>query len=161
MAYKEVLRVEISEVVRRWQAGHSLRNITSGTGLSKDTVGKYITSSETLGICRNGPPPNEEQLSRLAAINRSGPRRPETPTEDTLAPWADQIYRWLTGDRLQLTRIQELLAARNCPVSYASLQRFIQRRNWGRRRNLGTVPHGGHRSGRSGGTGLRQAGPDP
>ena len=138
MAYKEVLRVEISEVIRCWQAGHSRRNVASGTGLSKDTVGKYISAAEVLGICRDGAPPGEEELSRLAVISRSGPRRPETPTEDLLAPWADRIYRWLTGDRLQVTRIQELLAARDCPVSYASLQRFIQRRNW-RRRHPATV----------------------
>ena len=138
MAYKEVLRVEISEVIRRWQAGHSRRQIALGTGLSKDTIGKYISASEALEIRRDGPYPNEEQLSRLAAISRSGPRQPAMPTEDKLAPWADQIYQWLTGNRLQVTRIQELLAARDCPVSYASLQRFIQRRNW-RRRNPVTV----------------------
>ena len=40
MAYKEVFRVEISEVIRRWQAGESRRHIASGTGLSKDTVRK-------------------------------------------------------------------------------------------------------------------------
>ena len=39
MAYKEVFRVEIAEVIRRWQAGESLRHIAAGTGLSKDTVG--------------------------------------------------------------------------------------------------------------------------
>ena len=49
------------------------------------------------------------------------------PTEEMLAPWAEQIYEWLTADRLQVTRIQELLAGRGCRVSYASLRRFIQR----------------------------------
>ena len=46
MAYKEVLRVQISEVVRRWQAGRSQRNIASGTGLSRDTVRKYLAAIE-------------------------------------------------------------------------------------------------------------------
>ena len=40
MAYKEVLRVQIAEVVRRWQTGNSHRSIATGTGLSRDTVGK-------------------------------------------------------------------------------------------------------------------------
>ena len=40
MAFKEVLRVDITGVIRRWQAGNSQRQIASGTGLSKDTVGK-------------------------------------------------------------------------------------------------------------------------
>ena len=128
MAYKDVLRVEISEVIRRWRAGHSQRRIASGTGLSRDTVARYITAAEALGVSREGGELSEGQLSRLAAIGQPGPRRVETPSEDLLAPWADQIHRWLTGDRLQLTRVQELLAGRGCRVSYASLQRFLARR---------------------------------
>ena len=79
MAYKEVLRVEISELIRRWQAGDSQRHIASGTGLSKDTVGKYISAPEGLGIARDGPGPTEEQLRRLAASSRSGPGRRRRP----------------------------------------------------------------------------------
>ena len=138
MGYKEVLRVDIFEVIRRWQAGNSRRHIASGTGLSKDTVGRYISAAEALAMSREGPAPTEGQLSRLAAIGRSGPRQSAAPTEDKLAPWADQIYQWLTGGRLQVTRVQELLAERGCRVSYASLHRFVARRNW-RRRNPGTV----------------------
>jgi len=138
MAYKEVLRVEISEVIRRWRAGHSQRRIASGTGLSRDTVARYITAAQALGVSREGGELGEEQLSRLAAIGQSGPRQAETPTEDVLAPWADQIHRWLTGDRLLLTRVHELLGERDCRVSYASLQRFVARRNW-RRRTKATV----------------------
>ena len=93
MAYKEVLRVEISEVIRRWQTGESRRHIASGTGLSKDTVGRYISAAEALGIARDGPGPDEEQVSSLAAIGRSGPRQREAPTAEKLAPWADQIYQ--------------------------------------------------------------------
>ena len=138
MGHKEVLRVNISEVTQRWQAGNSRRRIASGTGLSKDTVGRYISAAEALAMSREGPAPTEGQLSRLAAIGRSGPRQSAAPTEDKLAPWADQVYQWLTGDRLQVTRVQELLAERGCRVSYASLHRFVARRNW-RRRNPGTV----------------------
>ena len=132
MAYKEVLRVEIWEVIRRWRTGHSQRRIASGTGLSRDTVVRYITLTEALGVSRLGPEPSEKQLSRLAVIGQSGPRQAETPSEDLLSPWADQIHRWLTGDRLQLTRIHELLLGRGCQVSYQSLRRFVQKRNWRR-----------------------------
>ena len=38
MAYREVLSVEIQEIIRRWQAGLSQRRIASGTGLSRVTV---------------------------------------------------------------------------------------------------------------------------
>ena len=138
MAYKEVFRVEISEVIRRWRAGDSQRHIASGMGLSRDTVAKYITAAEGLGLSLEGPDPSEEQLSRLAAMGQPGPRQVVAPRQDMLEPWADQIHRWLTGDRLQLTRIHELLAARGCRVSYTSLQRFVARRSW-RRRTKTTV----------------------
>ena len=129
MAYKEVLRVEIQEVIRRWQAGNSQRQIAEGTGLSRATVRKYLSAAAAVGVSREGPPPDEDQLSRLAGIGRAGPRQVVTPVEDSLAPWADQIYQWLTGDRLKVTRVQELLAALGCTVSYTSLRRFIRKRN--------------------------------
>ena len=133
MAYKEVLRVEIQEVIRRWQAGGSQRQIGEGTGLSRVTVRKYMAAAMAAGVEQDRPAPDEVQLSRLAGISRAGPRQVETPVEDRLIPWGDQIYQWLTGDRLQVTRIQELLAVRGCGVSYTSLRRFILKRNWGRR----------------------------
>ena len=58
MAYKEVLRVEISEVIRRWQVGSSQRHIALGTGLSWETVGRYIAAAERLGVSCEGPAPH-------------------------------------------------------------------------------------------------------
>ena len=113
--------------------GNSLRQIAAGTGLSRDTVAKYVAAAEAEGVALDGPAATEEQLSRLAAMGQVGPRRPEMPSQDLLEPRAEQIYQWLTGDRLQVTRIHELLAARGCSVSYASLRRFVVKRNWGRR----------------------------
>ena len=138
MAYKEVSRVDIVEVIRRWQKGNSQRHIASGTRLSRDTVRKYLAAAEEVGVSREGPDPSEEQLSRLAALSRSGPRKKVTPAEDMLQPLGDQIYRWITVDRLQVTRIGELLSQRGCQVSYTSLRRFLQRRNW-RHRSARTV----------------------
>ena len=48
-------------------------------------------------------------------------------------PWAEQVEGWLTTERLQVTRAQELLAERGCEVSYSSLRRFIRRRGWRQR----------------------------
>ena len=141
MAYKEVSRVDIAEVIRRWQIGNSQRHIAAGTGLSRATVRKYLAAVEKMGVDRGGPAPTEEQLSLLASVSRGGPRQAHAPTDDLLAPWGDQVYSWLSVDRLQVTRIQELLAERGCWVSYTSLRRFIQRRNW-RRRNTWTVRMG-------------------
>ena len=122
MAYREVSRMEIPEIIRRWQAGDSQRKIALGTGLSRDTIAKYVAAAQEEGIVRDGLVATAEELSRLATIGQSGPRQAVTPGQDLLEPWADQIYQWLTGDRLQLTRIRELLAVRGCAVSYQSVQ---------------------------------------
>ena len=46
MAYREVSRMEIQEIIRRWQAGDSQRKIALGTGLSRDTIAKYVAAAQ-------------------------------------------------------------------------------------------------------------------
>lgn len=120
MAYKEVLRVEIQEVIRRCQPRVNQRRVADGTGLSLATVVKYQSEAKELGIAQDGPAPSKDQLSRLDGTSRAGPRQVETPVEDSLALWADQIYHWLTGDRSKVTRVQEWLAVRGRAVSHRS-----------------------------------------
>ena len=91
MVYREVTRVDIQEIIRRWQAGEGYRRIASGTGLSRNTVRKYLSAAKAEGIARDGAVPSDDQLSRLAVMGQPGPRQAETPSEDLLAPWADQI----------------------------------------------------------------------
>ena len=93
---------------------------------------KYLSAAKEEGIAQDGPAPSEEQLSRLAGISRAGPRQVETPVKDSLAPWADQIYQWLTGGR----RPGVAVGAGVCGVVHvvaAVHQRFISKRNWGPR----------------------------
>ena len=87
---------------------------------------RYIEAAEAAGLRPGGPEPGEEQLARLAALSSDAGRgRRRSPSEQLLAPWAEQIEGWLTAERLQVTRVQELLAERGCEVSYSSLRRFI------------------------------------
>src|SRR5262249_37397961 len=107
MGYTEVSGVEIAEVVRRWQHGASQRAIARGTGLARNTVDKYLTEAQRLGLERGGPAPTEAQLAQLGPLNTPGPHHAATPAQDRLAPFAERIERWLHGEQLQLTRIQE------------------------------------------------------
>ena len=91
MAYREVFSMEIQETIPRWQSGAGRRQIAAGTGLSRNTVRRYLAAAQSEGIARDGPVASEEQLSRLAGIGWSGSRQVETPTEGQLLPWADQI----------------------------------------------------------------------
>lgn len=130
MAYKEVSRVEITEVIRQWQAGRGIREITRSTGLSRNTIRKYILTAQGCSLARDGLPPTESQLITLVQLNRAGPREVVIPTDKVLEPWAEQIEQWLKHDRLKLTRIQELLAQHRCLVAYTCLRRYVMRRGW-------------------------------
>ncbi len=139
MAYKEVSRVETTEVIRRWQAGASIRGLARATGLSRNTIRGYILKAEGCGLTRDGPAPAEPQLISLVQANVAGPRQIAVPTEGVLGPWAERIQEWVQGERLQLTRVQELLEGQSCSVSYNSLRRFVARRGWSRKNSHTTV----------------------
>jgi len=130
MADKEVSRVEITEVIRQWQAGRCIWEITRSTGLVRNTICKYLPTAHSCGLVRDGPPPTEDQLITLVPLNRAGPRQVIIPTDKVIEPFAEQIERRLKDDELKLTRIQELLAQRQCLVSYMSLCRFVIRKGW-------------------------------
>jgi len=130
MAFKEVSRVEVIEILRRWQVGTGMRALARGTGLSRNTIRKYIEAAEKGGLTRDGPSPTERQLTELVRLNVAGPRRAARPTEEVLAPWATRIREWLDGERLTLTRVHELLKEQHCTVSYMALYRYAMRREW-------------------------------
>jgi transposase len=130
MAYKEVSRVEITEVIRRWQDGSGIREIARATGLARNTIRKYILAAQSCGLARDGPPPTESQLITMVQLNRAGPHQAAIPTHRVLEPWAEHIQQWIKHDRLKLTRVQELLDQRHCTVAYTSLRRFVKRSGW-------------------------------
>ena len=75
MGYRELPRMEIEEVVRRWQAGQSQRGIARATGLARETVKKYLAAAVSLGMSATGPPPNEAvllELRRLGVVATAG-----------------------------------------------------------------------------------------
>jgi transposase len=130
MAYKEVSRVEIIEVIRQWQAGRGIREITRSTGISRNTIRKYVLSAQSCGVARDGPPLDESQTLKLVQLGRAGPREVVVPTDKVIEPFAEQIQKWIKDDHLKLTRIQELMAQRQCMVPYTCLRRYVTRRGW-------------------------------
>jgi transposase len=130
MAYEEVSRVEITEIIRRWQTGATIRGLARASGLSRNTIKKYILAAKGVGLTSDGPPPTESQIVSLVQLNVAGRHPAAIPTEGILDAWADQIHRWLKDERLELTRIQELLEANHSAVGYTSLRRFVARRGW-------------------------------
>src|ERR1700720_4607373 len=68
MGYRELSRMEIVEVVRRWQTGASQRGVARATGLARETVRKCLAAAGTLGLSQSGPPPTDEQIAALVRL---------------------------------------------------------------------------------------------
>ena len=132
MGYRELSRMEIVEVVRRWQTGASQRAIARATGLARETVRKYLVAAGTLGLSATGPPLSEEQIVALVRVGSvvAAQRRWAAPGRDVLEPHAERIRVWVQQEHLQLTRVQELLAHEGVRCSYMTLLRFVRRCGW-------------------------------
>jgi transposase len=125
MAYRELHRMEIEEVVRRWQVHESQRAIARATRLARETVKKYLAAAIGLGLSATGPPPTQVQLVELQRLGvvASQPAKRVAPQLATLELYRRQIATWLEQDHLLLTRTQELLDAQRVHVKYTTLRR--------------------------------------
>lgn len=142
MSYRELSRMEIQEVVRRWQAGDPQRAIARGSGLARETVAKYLRAAQELGLRAQGAPPTEAQTIQLVRLGQAATARPPraAPQAARLEPQRTRIEAWVREERLQLTRVQELLREEGVRVSYSTLERFVWRAGLrGRRRPQRTV----------------------
>src|SRR6202521_1459890 len=125
MGYRELHRMEIEEVVRRWQVNESQRAIARATGLARETVKKYVAAAGDLGLSATGPPPTERELVELRRLGvvATQPIMRVAPQAATLEPHRDQIATWIDDDHLLLTRVQELLGQQQ-GVAVANRARF-------------------------------------
>jgi len=127
MAFLEVHMVQVREIVRRWQAGESKTAIGRVSGVSPRTVGRYIAAAMALGVSQGGEPPPEAMLGGLLQRNHAGPLPSrETPARERLAGHEEQVARWLQEERLQLTRVHELLVRDGVAISYTTLRRYVR-----------------------------------
>jgi hypothetical protein len=116
MGYRELHRMEIEEVVRRWQVSESQRAIARATGLARETVKKYLAAAGDLGLSAIGPPPTERELVTIRQLGSvaTQPITRVAPQSATLEAYREQIAAWLDDDHLLLTRVHELQHNRSC-----------------------------------------------
>ena len=124
--YREVGLMQVVEILRRWQAGDSARTIAKATGLARNTVGKYLEEARRLGLGRQGAPPDNGQVLALSRLGQTAPDKRAAPRGALLDPHREQIARWLRDEKLQLTRIAELLQRREVAVTYTTLRRYVR-----------------------------------
>lgn len=124
--YREVGLMQVAEILRRWRAGESARAIAQATGLARNTVGKHLAEAQRLGLSAHGPGATNEQLLALARLSQTAPPSRAAPKAAQLAPHREQIITWVRDEKLQLTRVLELLDQRGTPTTYTTLRRFVR-----------------------------------
>ena len=125
--------VQVKEIIRRWQAGENKMAIGRASGVSARTAGRYIKAAIAVGISQQGEPPGDEVLAELLRRNHAGPLPArQTVTAERLAGREEQLARWLKEERLQLTRVHELLVRDGVSVSYSSLRRYVRETGLGK-----------------------------
>ena len=50
MSFREITMQDVSEVLRRWQAGQSVRRIARETGLDRKTAARYLKEAQEGGL---------------------------------------------------------------------------------------------------------------
>jgi transposase-like protein len=125
MAYREVLVIEVREILRLWLDGRSLREVTRLGGVDRKTVRRYVNAAQACGLDRtDGPGQLTDEL--IGAV--VGVVRPERPRGmgtawEALAGQREQLAAWL-AQGLTLTKVHVLLGRRGVVVSYRTLHRF-------------------------------------
>lgn len=118
--------MDISEIIRRWQSGQSVRSIKRETGYDRETIGKYISLAKSRGISREIKLTPEEIR---AVLPNSGPLVPAKT--EILLRHIDEFIK-LTTDKqnpLKAKSAFEVLSERyefNNTVSYTTFKRFAR-----------------------------------
>ncbi len=127
MSFREITMQEVSEVLRRWKAGQSVRGIAREMKLGRETVRRYVAEARACGL--NVDTEVTEDVVR--SVSKEVQERPDCPPSQqwqALATHHEQIKTWLTGERpLRLVRVHELLPVGDVAVSYTTLRRYVQR----------------------------------
>ena len=124
MPYRELTMIDVKEVLRRWQAGHSARKIHEETGTDRKTVARYTRYAEQLGLPRDRALTDAEVHEAAQCVQA---RTLPPPSEEWLevAQHKAQIEAWLKRDRpLRLTKIHRLLKREGLSASYPTLRRY-------------------------------------
>jgi transposase len=126
MRFRELTMIDVKEVLRRWAAGQSARQMAREGVVSRRTASRYIEAATSLGL----GPSDELTDDRVRDVAQSVQARPLPAVSDPrqlLETRRAQIEKWLGQDEpLTLVRIRELLARDGSDVSYATLRRWAQ-----------------------------------
>jgi transposase len=129
LAFKEIRIMDIWEVIRRLQAGHSLRSITRSLGYDRKTIRKYLNELRSKGISLEKGSELDEQ--RIIPILREIVQANERPSDKQalLEPYRDELIDLVTSEGLKPKSAFNVLCEHHDlrgQLSYTSFKRFVR-----------------------------------
>lgn len=129
MANKRKTIMDISEIIRRWQSGQSIRAIKRETGYDRETIGKYILLAQSKGINRDTKLTHEQIRELFSSQLAGSPIRSEKT--DILVKYTDEFKKLVTDkdNPLKAKSAFEVISERyefSTIVSYTTFKRFAR-----------------------------------
>jgi transposase len=119
---------EIVEIIYHWHQGSTIKGIQRSLKFARKTIRNYIHMAQQLGVRREQPFPDEQELIRgLRSLSRA-PSLYETPAMDSIDLCRDQISQWLEDDDITAKQIWRLLREEHAlSVGYSTVKRYLKR----------------------------------
>jgi transposase len=126
MSFRELTMVEVRDVLRRFQAGQSARQVAREGWIDRKTAGRYFAAAQACGVDA-ATTLDDAIVAKVAALVQTRPELPPSEQWVALEAQRARIEAWLFGERrLRLVRVHELLAREGVAVSYTTLREFAR-----------------------------------
>jgi transposase len=128
MARRDIPMNEVVETIYQWHKGMKIQHISQSLGLDRKTVRKYLRIAASLGITRNGPAPDEQELvGKLKGLLRIQASSFETPALDLVARHKNEIEKLLEDKEITGKQVWRLLKeSHGIEVGYSTVKRYLR-----------------------------------
>ena len=130
MAYKEILLMDIYEIVRRWHAKQSISHVANSLGYDRKTVRRYIKDAIDNGISQQEQLPPKDTILKLLSCSVKQIRRKQ-PLSNILQDYKDEIIELInnSSNPLKAKSAFEVIQLKHQldNVSYSTFKRFFNK----------------------------------
>jgi len=115
--------MDIREMVRRFRAGESQRQVAKTMGLARKTVGRYHKWAEEQGLLEGNLPPLE---ALQALVEATLPESPPPQNVSTVEPYRE-LVKQLRAEQVEIAAIHQRLRERGFTGDYMAVYRFVRK----------------------------------
>lgn len=128
MARRNVSMNEIVEIIYQWHQGNSIKGIKRSLGFDRKTIRRHIQMAQQVGVKREEPFPDEQELLQRLRLLSHSPLLYEAPAMKSINIYRDQISHWLNQKDMRAKQIWRLLEEnQGLVVGYSSIKRYLKR----------------------------------